>query len=225
LNDAKKSSYSKNVPLKIASAHYYLENNGSSLANAQLDILARTRLEVHNDADEILECFDQAFSNRSTGSTNLNLTSSRSHFVFQIEMFAVRGDEESRGRLILVDLAGSEPQEAARNSSQAAEGSFIRTSLTALKTLLLNCSKGMKIFGDHTQKLVQFMKGVVQRNAKTLVIVNVSGEASNRTQTKDSMDFLAKISKINVEKEPVKSSTGMKDFLKKKREEMKRNNK
>jgi hypothetical protein len=32
-------------------------------------------------------------------------------------------------------------------------------------------------------------------------------------------------SKINVEKESAKSSTGMKDFLKKKREEMKRNNK
>jgi hypothetical protein len=134
-------------------------------------------------------------------------------------MYAVRGDEESRGRLILVDLAGSEPKEASKDQGQAAEGAFIRTSLTALKTLLLNCSKGMKIFGDHTQKLVQFMKGVVQRNAKFLVIVNVSGEAANRTQTKDSMDFLAKISKINVDKEPGKS-TGMKMFIQKKREDI-----
>jgi hypothetical protein len=62
------------------------------------------------------------------------LTSSRSHFVFQIEMYAVRGDEESRGRLILVDLAGSEPKEAARNDKQAAGGAYIRTSLTSLKT-------------------------------------------------------------------------------------------
>ena len=190
----------------------------ASAGNSQLDVLARTRQEVFN-AQEILECFDQAFSNRSTGSTMLNLTSSRSHFVFQIEMYAVRGDEESRGRLILVDLAGSEPKEASKDQGQAAEGAFIRTSLTALKTLLLNCSKGMKIFGDHTQKLVQFMKGVVQRNAKFLVIVNVSGEAANRTQTKDSMDFLAKISKINVDKEPGKS-TGMKMFIQKKREDI-----
>jgi hypothetical protein len=100
-----------------------------------------------------------------------NSTSSRSHFIFQVEIYAVRGDEESRGRLILVDLAGSEPKEAARNDKQAAEGAYIRASLTSLKTLLINSSKGMKVFGDQSQRMVHYMKGVLKMEAKFLVLV------------------------------------------------------
>ena len=187
----------------------------------QIDVLSRNREEVFT-AEEILDRFEQAFNNRTTGSTLKNKTSSRSHFVFQIELCGNRDEEVSRGRLILIDLAGSEPKDSARNDTQTAEGSYIRKSLTALKTLLLNCSKGMKVFGDQSQRMVHYMKGVVQRDAKFLVVVNVSGEAENRSQTKESLDFLAKISKISVESQPIKSS-GMKSFIQKKREELNHN--
>jgi hypothetical protein len=46
----------------------------------------------------------------------------------------------------------------------------------------------------------------------------ISGEAENRSQKKESLDFLAKISKISVESQPIKSS-GMKFLNQKKREE------
>jgi hypothetical protein len=59
---------------------------------------------------------------------------------------------------------------------------------------------------------------VVQGDAKFLVVVNVSREIENRSQTKESLDFLAKISRISVESQPLKSS-GMKSFTQKKRGE------
>jgi kinesin family protein C1 len=187
----------------------------------RVEVLSRNRQEVFT-AEEILDCFEGASTNRATGSTLKNKTSSRSHFVFQIELYGIRDEEVSRGRLILIDLAGSEPTGSATGSTQNAEGTFIRSSLTALKTLLVNCSKGMKPLGDNTQKISYFMKGVVEKETKMLVIANVSGEAASRSQTKESLDFLARISKVKVESESPKSS-GMKRFIQSKRKELKSN--
>jgi hypothetical protein len=172
-------------------------------------------------ADEILSCFERSSQNRTTGSTMKNRTSSRSHFVFQIELYGVLDGEVSRGRLILIDLAGSEPSGSATSVKQKNEGMHIRTSLTALKTLLINCSKGMKALGDNSQKIAFFLKGVLENEAKMLVIANVSGDAESRSQTKESLDFISKISKISVDSKPVMSS-GMKNFIQKKRSELKK---
>lgn len=52
---------------------------------------------------------EHAFKNRSIASTALNETSSRSHCIYKLQIYAKRSnDYQINGALNLIDLAGSE---------------------------------------------------------------------------------------------------------------------
>lgn len=81
-------------------------------------------------------------ANRSTGATNMNEHSSRSHAIFQIriEMAEVGAAKKcvKVGKLNLVDLAGSERQsKTGATGDRLKEASKINKSLSALGTIIL----------------------------------------------------------------------------------------
>jgi kinesin family protein C1 len=158
-----------------------------------LTISDLTRVEVFSP-EEIFCSFEHALKSRRMGSTKMNATSSRSHFIFQIDLCGQRLEEQSRGCLTLIDLAGSEALSAAQKGIQQTEGKHIRESLTALKTFLHQHAQGNP--GSMEKKLTHFMKMIMGRGAKLLVIANISPNAEFFSQTKDALDFISGIAKL-----------------------------
>lgn len=156
--------------------------------------------------EEILCCFERAMENRCTRSTTMNAKSSRSHFVFQIDLCGQRDQEQSLGKLIFMDLAGSEALDAAHGKDSAIkqnEGKSIRESLTTLKSFLIKNAKGMPDSGCRTSVIARLMKEYLrQPKAKLLVIANVSPYAESLRQTKEALDFLEEVSRINTIQKP-----------------------
>jgi kinesin family protein C1 len=184
-----KSAKSKSMPIVTSpenSKHYVI--NGL------------TRKEVFDPRD-ILKEFNLASKNRVTQSTKMNHVSSRSHFVFEIDLLGENehSNEMTRGGLVLVDLAGSEAFDAGNSAVQMKEGQQIRDSLTALKTFLASAAK--KEQADfRTQKLAHVMKMHLQKNGKLLVIANISPANNAAGQTKDSLDFIQNICHLKTKK-------------------------
>jgi hypothetical protein len=148
--------------------------------------------------DEVMRHYEDALANRTTCSTLKNATSSRSHFIFQIQFEGKRdGDVPSSGRLTFIDLAGSEAGDVAKNKKQEQEGKNIRNSLSALKTYLLDRAKGnSSSVSFRSSKLSFMMKGVLKQDAKVLVIANISPCADSFSQTKEALDFVENIAKL-----------------------------
>jgi hypothetical protein len=93
-----------------------------------------------------------------------------------------------------MDLAGSEALSAAQERIQQVEGMHIRDSLTALKTFLHQHAQGNP--GSSEKKLTHFMKMIMGRGAKLLVIANISPNAEFFSQTKDALEFVSGIAKL-----------------------------
>jgi kinesin family protein C1 len=158
-----------------------------------LEISNLTREEVFS-AEDIFFSFEHALKSRRMGSTKMNSTSSRSHFIFQIDLCGQRQNEMSRGCLTLIDLAGSEALSAAQERIQQVEGKHIRDSLTALKTFLHEYAQGNP--GSSDKKISHFMRMIMGRGAKLLVIANISPNAEFFSQTKDALEFVSGIAKL-----------------------------
>ena len=150
-----------------------------------------------SSSEELLSHFVEASGKRTTDSTTKNATSSRSHFVFHVDILGKRsGADTARGRLVFVDLAGSEAKNVAQGDKQADEGTNIRRSLAALKTYLMQASKGNRA-DSRSERIVQKLNDVLhQKDAKLLVIATISADLQSFSQSKEALEFLAVISKL-----------------------------
>lgn len=92
--------------------------------------------------------FKQASKARSTSSTHLNHSSSRSHFLVQVTVQCRHPTQKSKcvvGRVNLIDLAGSESYKGERGavSDRIAEGASINKSLSVLGQVINALNKGL----------------------------------------------------------------------------------
>jgi len=124
------------VPLVPNQAPYYLKIRESPTEGPYVKDL--TEVPVRS-IDEILRYMKMGDSSRTTASTKMNDTSSRSHAVFTIMLKQIHHDMETdetterSSRIRLVDLAGSERAKATEATGQRLrEGSNINKSLTTL---------------------------------------------------------------------------------------------
>lgn len=115
---------------------YYLKIRESPTEGPYIKDL--TDLPVKN-YNELLRCMRLGDNNRTTASTKMNDTSSRSHAVFTIMLKQIHHDlstdstTERLARIRLVDLAGSERAKATEaTGARLREGSNINKSLTTL---------------------------------------------------------------------------------------------
>lgn len=124
------------VPVVPTQPPYYLKIRESPTEGPYVKDL--TDVPVRS-IDEILRYMEMGDSSRTTASTKMNDTSSRSHAVFTIMLKQIHHDMETdetterSSRIRLVDLAGSERAKATEATGQRLrEGSNINKSLTTL---------------------------------------------------------------------------------------------
>ncbi|XP_078620933.1 uncharacterized protein LOC144887526 [Branchiostoma floridae x Branchiostoma japonicum] len=128
-----------------------------------------------SNVSELMEIIAYGNTVRRNGSTKVNLDSSRSHAVLQIQLKDIR--ERDKGRISFIDLAGSERLCEANflaSKQNRHEGAEINQSLLALK----ECIRALDQEQQHTpfrqSKLTQVLKDSFIGNSRTCMIANIS---------------------------------------------------
>lgn len=154
-----------------------------------------TRVE---SLDEVKTLLLSGNKRRTTEATNANLTSSRSHAIFQVRLdCAPRSKdiamEKTVGKLSMIDLAGSERGTVTENRGlRLREGAKINQSLLALA----NCINAL---GDRSKKgafvpyrdskLTRMLKDSLGGNCKTVMVVTVSPSSSQFEETLNTLKY------------------------------------
>ncbi|ROV89593.1 hypothetical protein VMCG_09928 [Cytospora schulzeri] len=137
--------------------------------------------------DEIMRYMTMGDSSRTTASTKMNDTSSRSHAVFTIMLKQIHHDMETdetterSSRIRLVDLAGSERAKATEATGQRLrEGSNINKSLTTLGRVIAaladpkSSRSGKTVVPYRDSILTWLLKDSLGGNSKTAMIACIA---------------------------------------------------
>ncbi|CRL07801.1 CLUMA_CG020755, isoform A [Clunio marinus] len=153
------------------------------------------------DFDEIHNCMLRGNQERTTASTNMNDTSSRSHAIFTITFvqagFCNNMPSETVSKIHLVDLAGSERANATGATGQRLkEGAHINKSLVTLGSVISSLAEmanpaGSKKFyipyRDST--LTWLLKDSLGGNSKTIMIAAISPADVNYSETLSTLRY------------------------------------
>lgn len=153
--------------------------------------------------DEILNCIDRGNTLRTTASTNMNDTSSRSHAIFTITFVqAVFMDDmpsETVSKIHLVDLAGSERANATgATGERLKEGAHINKSLVTLGSVIsalaeqsdsLNANKKKSYIPYRDSVLTWLLRDSLGGNSKTIMIAAISPADCNYSETLSTLRY------------------------------------
>ncbi|NWI86299.1 KI18A protein, partial [Pitta sordida] len=139
-------------------------------------------LHQPKSAEEILQMLDYGNKNRTQHPTDANVTSSRSHAVFQIylrqqDKTASINQNIHVAKMSLIDLAGSERARATNaKGARFVEGTNINRSLLALGNVInaLADPKCKKHIPYRNSKLTRLLKDSLGGNCRTVMIAAVS---------------------------------------------------
>jgi len=156
---------------------------------------------------DLLSKLASGVQRRCTRETHLNVSSSRSHCLYQL---TIEGTDASgkaiSGKLNIIDLAGSErsnletfegksQREVADMKSIQSEARFINTSLSCLRrvvsSLIANRARGSGLLPPFREsKLTRILQdSLLLPEAKVLVIVNVCSGSDTAAETRESLKF------------------------------------
>jgi len=162
--------------------------------NGQVFVSGLSETKVLSECD-ILDTLDKGCSERATGATSMNATSSRSHAIFTINVRAV--DEETQdvrvSKFHLVDLAGSE--RAKRTHAQGKrlqEGIDINKGLLCLGNVISALGSETKRQGHipyRDSKLTRLLQDSLGGNSRTLMIACASPADSNFEETLNTLKY------------------------------------
>lgn len=160
-----------------------------------------------NDYNEIQGCIDRGNILRTTASTNMNDTSSRSHAIFTITFVqAVFMDDmpsETVSKIHLVDLAGSERANATgATGERLKEGAHINKSLVTLGSVIsalaeqsttqpanMKAMKKMAYIPYRDSVLTWLLKDSLGGNSKTIMIAAISPADCNYGETLSTLRY------------------------------------
>ena len=151
---------------------------------------------VVKDVQEMDRLMTVGNKNRSTGATQMNAHSSRSHSIFTITIEASEVDSEGQehiraGKLHLVDLAGSERQtKTGATGDRLKEATKINLSLSALGNVIsaLVDRKSSHIpYRD--SKLTRLLQDSLGGNAKTVMIATLSPASYNYDESLSTLRY------------------------------------
>ena len=144
-------------------------------------------IEVEN-SDSFYDILSVGNKKRTTGSTNNNETSSRSHAVLRVNLH--NKDRNSNdivtGKFILVDLAGSEKTSSNINNNNIVrlnEGKNINKSLLALGSCINALASKNKFIPWRDSKLTRILKDCLGGNSKIIMISTISPSIYNIDET------------------------------------------
>ena len=155
--------------------------------------------------DDVEGYIELSQKNRTSGSTNLNLQSSRSHCIYQLNVHACKasddGDEIFHGVLNMIDLAGSENSKIQNlKGEQFEECKAINSSLTALGQVFQAIQEGQKHIPYRNSILTKVLENHLSKDTKALMMVNVSPLMSNYRETLNSLNFAEKVNQCKLNK-------------------------
>ncbi|XP_077984667.1 chromosome-associated kinesin KIF4-like [Glandiceps talaboti] len=169
-----------------------------------------------NSVAEMVRCLENGSEGRTTGSTAMNLQSSRSHAIFTIHIDQRKKDDSNdflRAKFHLVDLAGSE--RAKRTQAQGdrfREGVNINKGLLALGNVIsaLGDENGRKSHVPYRDaKLTRLLQDSLGGNSQTVMIACVSPSDSNMEETLNTLRYADRARQIKnkpiVNRDPVQA--------------------
>ena len=145
-------------------------------------------IEVENN-DNFYGILELGNRKRTTGSTNNNETSSRSHAVLRINLYNQERNSKNliSGRFIMVDLAGSEKTSINNtnnsNPVRQNEGKNINKSLLALGVCINALATKNKFIPWRNSKLTRILKDCLGGNSRVVMISTISPSIYNIDET------------------------------------------
>ena len=153
-----------------------------------------------SSAQEVFQLVELGLRNRTTASTRMNDTSSRSHCILGITVKGVnktRGEQKA-GKLFLVDLAGSEKVAKTRAEGvQLEEAKLINRSLTTLGMVINTLSdRRAQHIPYRDSKLTKILQDSLGGNSRTTLVVCCSPASINDQETLSTLRFGARAKNI-----------------------------
>ncbi|XP_013389820.1 kinesin-like protein KIF22-A [Lingula anatina] len=159
--------------------------------------LTEKPVENYND---FKKWFGPASRKRTTASTKLNATSSRSHSIMMLKVEKqqmVKPYKRLTGKLFLIDLAGSENNKKTENKGlRLQESGAINKSLSVLSQVVDALTHGRPCPPYRSSKLTRILQDSLGGNSHTLMIVNIAPELRNYWDTYTTLNFAKKSKKI-----------------------------
>ncbi|KAI8138709.1 hypothetical protein BJV82DRAFT_286826 [Fennellomyces sp. T-0311] len=152
------------------------------------------REEPVSNAKELLELLQKGSIARTTASTDMNRTSSRSHAIFSVILKQTLPDGRRLcSKFHFVDLAGSERLKRTNAvGDRAKEGISINTGLLALGNVISALgdeSRKVSHIPYRDSKLTRLLQDSLGGNSQTLMLACVSPADSNQTETLNTLKY------------------------------------
>ncbi|KAJ2657247.1 hypothetical protein IWW48_004614 [Coemansia sp. RSA 1200] len=147
--------------------------------------------------EDLMSIFEYGSNCRSTGSTDANSDSSRSHAIMQI---ALKDTTQRKpvlyGKLSFIDLAGNErgaDRGNKANKQTLMEGSEINKSLLALKECIRSLDLNKKHQPFRQSKLTMVLKDSFVGNSRACMVANISPNTTNSDNTLNTLRYADRV--------------------------------
>ena len=146
-----------------------------------------------------MQVLNYGLTERTTGSTAANSSSSRSHAIMQIVLR--NQNNKVAGKMSFIDLAGSERGADTFDSHKKVrqDGAEINKSLLALKECIRALDQDQKHTPFRGSKLTQVLKDSFIGNCKTVMIANISPWQSCCEHTLNSLRYADRVKELKRE--------------------------
>ncbi len=139
----------------------------------------------------------KALKRRLTAATNLNETSSRSHFITQLHVVVERDGKTYSSKINLIDLAGSEDNKRTGNTGiRMAESGAINKSLFTLGQVVEALNKNHARIPYRDSKITRILQDSLGGTAIGVMIACISPEEDNYLDTFNTLVFASKSSLV-----------------------------
>ncbi|KAB0793212.1 hypothetical protein PPYR_12872 [Photinus pyralis] len=169
--------------------------------NQKVQIVDLTEIVVKN-VEQVLEIIQKGSNQRTSAQTSANLSSSRSHAVFQIVLREiVAGGKRVVGTFSLIDLAGNERGADTFKSNRLTriEGAVINRSLLALKECIRALGKKETHCPFRGSKLTQILRdSFIGENSRTCMIALISPGVSSCEHTLNTLRYADRVKELAV---------------------------
>lgn len=212
----KKSDLEKNgatVNIEVSYVEVYLEDSFDLLSGPKYGGNIRSQVEIKENKngetyldglksipvkniEEVLLCLEDASTKRSTGSTSMNATSSRSHAICTLSMKTTKASNSDSifntviSKLHLVDLAGSERvKKTQATGDRLNEGININKGLSILGRVVTALQTQQSHIPYRESKLTRILKDSLGGNSCTVMLACISPSNMNKDESISTLRF------------------------------------